>query len=48
MTPWFCSTTCTAVVGKYEVAINEGHVTRAYSYFLEHDMEQALGLAPTH
>jgi len=46
VTPWFCSTTCTAIVGKYEVYINKGHVTRVYSYFLEPDMEQALGLAP--
>ncbi len=45
VTPWFCSTTCTAVVGKYEVYINKGHVTRVYSYFLEKNLEQALGLA---
>ncbi len=29
-TPWFCSTTCTAVIGKYEVYINQGHVTKVY------------------
>jgi len=45
-TPWFCSTTCTAIVGKYEVYINKGHVTKVYTYFLEHALEQALGLAP--
>ncbi len=47
-TPWFCSSTCTAIVGKYEVYINEGHVTKVYSYFLEQSMEQALGLAAQH
>ena len=47
-TPWFCSKTCTAVIGKYEVYIDEGHVTKVYSYFLEHAMEQALGLAGQH
>jgi SGNH domain (fused to AT3 domains) len=46
VTRWFCSTTCTAIVGKYDMYINKGHVTKVYSYFLEPDMEQALGLAP--
>ncbi len=46
VTPWFCSNTCTAIIGKYEVYINKGHVTKVYTYFLEDAMEQALGLAP--
>lgn len=36
-----CSSTCTAVVGKYEVYIDEGHVTMVYTYFLQHAMERA-------
>ena len=32
--PWFCSTTCTAVIGKYEVYFDQYHVAAAYSLHL--------------
>jgi hypothetical protein len=32
--PWFCSTTCTAVVGRYQVFWDQFHINRTYSYFL--------------
>jgi peptidoglycan/LPS O-acetylase OafA/YrhL len=42
--PWFCSTTCTAVIGKYEVYLDDHHVTGAYAFFLTGVLSQALDL----
>ncbi len=44
MTPWFCSETCTAVVGKYEVYINSDHVTKVYTFALGGVLTKALHL----
>ena len=43
--PWFCSTTCTAIVGKYQVYWNRYHVTAAYSVFLGGVLAKDLDLA---
>ena len=40
--PWFCSTTCTAVIGKYEVYWDDHHITGAYSIFLAGVLSDAL------
>lgn len=47
VTPWFCSTVCTAVVGRYQVYFDQGHIGRAYSLFLEGVLAQALHLSAT-
>jgi hypothetical protein len=41
-TPWFCSTICTAVVGRYDVYLDEDHVTADYSFLLKGVLQQAL------
>jgi hypothetical protein len=43
--PWFCSTTCTAVIGKYEVYFDLYHVTAAYTFYLDRVLSQALSLS---
>ncbi len=45
LTPWFCSTTCTAVIGNNVVYLDLYHVTLAYSYFLEGALSETLHLA---
>ncbi len=42
--PWFCSTTCTAIVGRYEVYWDRWHVTAAYAQFLDRVLADALNL----
>ena len=42
--PWFCSTTCTAVIGKYEVYYDDYHITGTYSLYLTRVLSQALQL----
>jgi peptidoglycan/LPS O-acetylase OafA/YrhL len=44
--PWFCSTTCTAVIGKFEVYFDRYHVTAAYTFYLARVLGQALSLSP--
>jgi len=46
-TSWFCSTTCTAVIGNNVVYMDQFHVTLAYSYFLEGALSETLHLAPS-
>ncbi len=43
--PWFCSTTCTAVIGKYDVYFDEYHVAAAYSFHLARALSNDLPLA---
>jgi len=43
--PWFCSTTCTAVIGKYEVYWDDHHITGAYSIYLARVLGDALHLS---
>ncbi len=44
VTPWFCSITCTAVIGKYEVYLDQDHVTAAYAQFLSRMLAMSLHL----
>jgi hypothetical protein len=44
VTPWFCSSTCTAVVQRYVVYFDRYHITSAYSFFLLSVLSQALDL----
>jgi peptidoglycan/LPS O-acetylase OafA/YrhL len=42
--PWFCSTTCTPIIGNYEVYDESGnHVGGAWAQFLQTALAQALG-----
>jgi peptidoglycan/LPS O-acetylase OafA/YrhL len=45
VTPWFCSTTCTAVISRYQVFFDRYHVGLNYSVFLGPVLGQALDLA---
>ncbi len=45
VTPWFCGSTCSAVIGDYDVYAAGGHVTLDYSRFLEGVLGQSLDLA---
>jgi len=42
VTPWFCSTICTAVVGRYEAYFYQCHVTADYSIVLESTVLERL------
>jgi hypothetical protein len=43
--PWFCSTTCTAVIGDFEVYLDDHHITDAYALFLTGVLGQSLDLS---
>jgi peptidoglycan/LPS O-acetylase OafA/YrhL len=43
--PWFCTTTCTAVIGRYEVYYDDYHITLAYSDYLSSVLTTALRLS---
>ena len=45
VTPWFCSVTCPAVIGKYEVYYDDYHVTRTYAEYLTLVLAKALHLS---
>ena len=45
-TPWFCSATCTAVIGHYVPYLDKYHVTATYARYLEVVLGKALGFAP--
>jgi hypothetical protein len=44
VTPWFCSATCTAVIGNYQVYVDQAHVMGSYATFLGGVMAPALQL----
>ena len=44
VTPWFCSSICTAVIGNYQVYFNQLHVMGSYATFLGGVMAPALEL----
>jgi hypothetical protein len=44
VTPWFCSTICTAVIGQDQVYFNQQHVMGTYATFLGGVMARALQL----
>ena len=43
--PWFCATRCSSVIGHYEVYLNQLHITKTYSLFLENALAQHLDLS---
>jgi hypothetical protein len=43
VTPWFCSTGCPAVIGRYNVYLDQFHVTATYSLVLQNILASALG-----
>jgi hypothetical protein len=45
LVPWFCSTTCTAVIGNFEVYYDDYHITDAYALFLTGVLSQSLDLS---
>jgi len=45
VTPWFCSKTCTAVIGNYLPYLNQLHVSAVYSVFLEQVLAEKLQLS---
>ncbi len=45
VTPWFCSTVCTAIIGSYEVYLDQFHVTSTYSFALLDVLTDALDLS---
>jgi peptidoglycan/LPS O-acetylase OafA/YrhL len=47
VTPWFCSTDCPAVVGRYNVYLDQFHVTGTYSLVLQEVLAKALGFPGT-
>jgi peptidoglycan/LPS O-acetylase OafA/YrhL len=44
VTPWLCSATCTAVIGRYQVYFNQAHIMGPYAEFLRGVMGKALQL----
>ena len=44
VTPWFCSSTCTPVIGNYEVYWDQFHITAAYALFLGGVLAKSLPL----
>jgi hypothetical protein len=44
--PWFCTRTCSAVIGNFDVYADEQHVTNSYARALEGVLAPSLGLAP--
>ena len=50
-TPWFCSNVCTAVVGSYDVYMDDIHVSATYATYLRNVLAHALfspTATPTH
>ncbi len=45
-TPWFCSSTCTAVVKQYVVYMDQFHVTGTYATYLTNALAESLGYPP--
>jgi hypothetical protein len=42
--PWFCSRTCPAIIGPYEVYVDSAHITNTYARVLEGVLTDALRL----
>ena len=45
-TPWFCSATCTALVGHFSVYLDRYHVSAPYAKYLQNALAAALGVEP--
>ena len=48
VTNWFCATKCSPVIGKYQVYLDDAHVTATYSLYLASVLDDALHLAGGH
>jgi hypothetical protein len=44
VTPWFCATKCSAIIGDYDVYYDPSHVAVGYSRFLEGVLSQRIDL----
>ena len=44
VTSWFCASRCSAVIGRYDVYFNFGHVAVGYTRFLEGVLAKAIDL----
>jgi peptidoglycan/LPS O-acetylase OafA/YrhL len=44
--PWFCTSICTAVIGHYDVYLDQYHVTATYGVYLQNALADSLDLAP--
>ncbi len=44
--PWFCTVTCSPVIGDFDVYFNASHVSTSYSRFLETVLARSLGIEP--
>jgi hypothetical protein len=44
VTPWFCATRCSPVIGPYDVYFDPSHVALGYTQYLEGVLGQALGV----
>ena len=42
MTPWFCTSTCTALIHKTVVYYDRAHITLSFSSYLEPALYQTL------
>jgi peptidoglycan/LPS O-acetylase OafA/YrhL len=42
VTPWFCTTTCSSIIGTFDVYFNTSHVAVGYTRFLETALAQSL------
>jgi hypothetical protein len=45
LTPWFCASTCSPVIGRYLVYWDDYHITAAYSLYLARVLQQDLPLS---
>jgi hypothetical protein len=43
-TPWFCSKTCSPVIGHFDVYWNDFHVAVGYSEYVEGVLGKAVGI----
>jgi len=43
--PWFCSTTCTAIISRFEVYFDKFHITADYAFFLYGVLAESLHLS---
>ena len=44
--PWFCSTVCTAVIGRFSVYLDGVHINAAWATYLESVLGHAIHLGP--
>jgi peptidoglycan/LPS O-acetylase OafA/YrhL len=44
--PWFCSATCTAIIGRYVVYLDGIHITATWARYLESVLADALDVRP--